>query len=281
MESLLRKIAENHGLNIQSHHRLFGGDINTVVLLECANEKIVAKINSEADYPRMFSAERQGLELLGQTNTLRIPKVIGHGVIEDDSFLLLEYIPSAARKNDFWIDFGQNLARLHKHTRDSFGLDIDNYIGSLPQPNSSATTPTDFYITQRLEPQFKMAQDSGKLSFETDGFYKTVSEIIPDEPPALIHGDLWNGNYMVDIKGEPVLIDPAVAYSIREMDLGMMQLFGGFPEEVFSAYNEVYPLVSEWRERTSLWQLYYLLVHLNLFGSGYLGQVKSAIAKYS
>jgi fructosamine-3-kinase len=260
---------------------LFGGDINTVVLFECASEKIVAKINSEAAYPGMFSSERQGLELLEQTNTFHIPKVIGQGIIEDDSYLLLEYIPSAARKNDFWTDFGDNLARLHKHSQDSFGLDIDNYIGSLPQPNSWAETAAEFYITQRLEPQFKMARDSGRLTFETNGFYKNVSEIIPDEPPALIHGDLWNGNYMVDDKGEPVLIDPAVAYSIREMDLGMMQLFGGFPEEVFSAYNEVYPLVSGWRERTSLWQLYYLLVHLNLFGSGYLGQVRSAIAKYS
>ena len=229
----------------------------------------------------MFAAEKQGLELLGQSNTFRIPEVIGHGVFDDDSYLLLEYIPSVKRKSDFWTDFGQKLAKLHAHSSASFGLEIDNYIGSLPQFNASAATPAEFYIQQRLEPQFKIAHESGRLVFDTDAFYTSVSDIVPNEPPALIHGDLWNGNYMVDDLGDPVLIDPAVAYSIREMDLGMMQLFGGFPETVYSVYNELFPLTTGWRERTSLWQLYYLLVHLNLFGSGYLGQVKSAIAKYS
>jgi hypothetical protein len=281
LEAFVRKIAENHGLDLTSFNRLFGGDINTVILLSCSSENLVAKINSEADFPGMFLAERKGLELLGQSKTFRIPQVIGQGVIENESYLLLEYIPSTSKKPDFWRDFGQKLAQLHKHSHDSFGLDADNYIGSLPQSNAWTSTPEEFYITQRLEPQFRMARERGLLMFETNDFYKNVSEIIPQEPPSLVHGDLWNGNYMVDDNGDTVLIDPAAAYAPREMDLGMMQLFGGFPEAVFAEYNNTYPLEPGWRERTSLWQLYYLLVHLNLFGSGYLGQVKSAIAKYS
>ena len=111
--------------------------------------------------------------------------------------------------------------------------------------------------------------------------YSQISEEIPDEAPSLIHGDLWNGNYMVSNKGEPTLIDPAVAYAPREMDIAMMHLFGGFPQDVYSIYNEQFPLVENWKDRISLWQLYYLLVHLNLFGSSYLSQVKGIIKRYS
>src|SRR5690606_24016845 len=101
------------------------------------------------------------------------------------------------------------------------------------------------------------------------------------EAPALIHGDLWNGNYLIDDSGNPCLIDPAVCFASREMDLAMMQLFGGFSEEVFNVYNEAFPLAKGWKTRTHLWQLYYLLVHLNLFGSGYYNHVNTIIRKYS
>jgi fructosamine-3-kinase len=104
--------------------------------------------------------------------------------------------------------------------------------------------------------------------------------VIPEERPSLIHGDLWNGNYLIAKEGKPVLIDPAVSYGIREMDLAMMHLFGGFSEEVYNVYHELSPLQAGWQDRTSLWQLYYLLVHLNLFGSGYLSQVQTAIKRY-
>jgi fructosamine-3-kinase len=177
--------------------------------------------------------------------------------------------------------FAEALACLHKTTAKNFGLDHDNYIGSLPQQNNFCSSASEFYITQRLEPQFKMAADNGFNFKNLEKFFKNISEEISNEAPALVHGDLWNGNYMVSKIGEAVLIDPAVAYAPREMDIAMMKLFGGFSEEIFSNYNAAFPLGEGWKERLPLWQLYYLLVHLNLFGSGYLPQVNSVIKRYS
>ncbi len=126
-----------------------------------------------------------------------------------------------------------------------------------------------------------MASENGFSLGDLSGFYKNISEEIPQEPPALLHGDLWSGNYITNEEGLPCLIDPAVCYGPREMDLGMMKLFGGFPEEVFREYNASFPLQPGWEERIPLWQLYYLLVHLNIFGSSYLPQVKNIIKRFS
>lgn len=281
MEALLQKIANTHSLDLRSSQALTGGDINDVFLLKCTSEQYVVKINSELKFPGMFTAERKGLELLADSASFRIPRVLYSGTIGTYSYLLMEYIEPGSKGPDFWPQFGETLAALHRNSRDTFGLDHDNFIGSLVQVNGSHRQASDFYISERLEPQFRLARDSGKLTINTTEFYGVVSEIIQKEPPSLIHGDLWNGNYMVDSKGIAVLIDPAVSYSIREMDLAMMRLFGGFPESVFSTYNEAFPMESEWRDRMELWQLYYLLVHLNLFGSGYLSQVREVIDQYS
>ena len=125
-----------------------------------------------------------------------------------------------------------------------------------------------------------MAKDRGFHFTDLELFYKNISSEIPNEPPALVHGDLWSGNYMVLKTGNPALIDPAVAFAPREMDLAMMQLFGGFSEEVFRLYDEIFPLENNWKNRIPLWQLYYLLVHLNLFGSGYLSRVQRIVGSY-
>jgi fructosamine-3-kinase len=126
-----------------------------------------------------------------------------------------------------------------------------------------------------------MARTGGFNLGDPEFLYKKCEELIPKEPPALVHGDLWGGNYLVDNHGDPCLIDPAVAYAPREMDLGMMKLFGGFDKEIFITYHENFPLQGDFEERVSLWQLYYLLVHLNIFGSSYKSQVSAVIKQYS
>lgn len=242
---------------------------------------MVAKINDAARFPNMFSAEAKGLQLLGETNSFRIPKVIAEGKMENQAYLLLEFLEPGNKATDFWDHFAQNLVALHRKTQSQFGLDHDNYIGSLPQYNGLCESASEFYISQRLEPQFKMAFDRGFGFDDLGSFYKNISEEIPNEAPSLIHGDLWSGNYLVTPNGRPALIDPAVAFAPREMDLAMMKLFGGFAEEVFTKYNSLFPLNEDWSARLPLWQLYYLLVHLNLFGSGYLQQVSSIVKRYS
>ncbi len=281
MEATIRSIAEVHSLKLKGVKSLTGGDINDVYLLQTTPKNYVVKINNADRFPKMFETEKAGLELLATTNTFRIPEVITQGEIDNTSYLLLEYIQPGNKTADFWNEFGTKLARLHRHTTDLYGWKHNNYIGSLFQSNAFTIKASDFYTEERLRPQINLARQKGHLTEDLTHFFKTVSDIIPNEPPALIHGDLWNGNYMVDENGLPVLIDPSVSYSHREMDLAMMQLFGGFPSEVFSEYQEEFSLESGWKERVTLWQLYYLLVHLNLFGAGYLGQVRAAISRYS
>ena len=279
--NILNKIAEKHNLNNAKFSRLTGGDINDVFLITSENEKQVVKLNDAEKFPGMFAAEKAGLEALQKPAVIDVPKVLGVGEIENTSYLLLEYKESAAKSSTFWEDFGKQMAALHKTTSEEFGFHQDNYIGSLPQSNNASATAADFYISERLEPQLKMARNRGYDLGVTKSFFKNISAIIPDEKPALIHGDLWGGNYLVNGHGNPCLIDPATAFAPREMDLSMMQLFGGFDKELFKTYEEEFPLESGFEKRIPLWQLYYLLVHLNLFGTGYKAQVTSIIKQFS
>ena len=195
--------------------------------------------------------------------------------------MALEYIETIRKARKFWEVFGEQLANLHQKTSSFFGYKNDNYIGTLPQYNAKKYSASAFYITQRLEPQFTLAAQKGFSFSNIDTFYKVIEEKIPDEPSSLIHGDLWSGNFIIDNKGFPCLIDPVIAYAPREMDIAMMHLFGGFDQELFNVYQEIFPLTKDWKTRIPLWQLYYVLVHLNLFGSSYYHQVNSILSRYS
>jgi len=281
VETLFNTIAQRHNLSLLDFKPLQGGDINSVYYWKCLSGNFVIKLNSATRFPEMFNKEAQGLQLLASSGSFKVPKVITFNTIEEYSYIILQYIIPGTKGSLFWEQFGQSLAQLHQITQDTFGLTHDNYIGSLPQYNNSEKLASEFYINQRLQPQFEMAGQRGYIFKELDVFLTTITSEIPNESPSLIHGDLWNGNYLVSEEGSPVLIDPAVCYGPREMDIAIMHLFGGFPSKVFSIYNEVFPLTKNWETRTSLWQLYYLLVHLNLFGAGYLPQVKQIVKQYT
>ena len=278
---ILEQIADNLGFELASYSALSGGDINEVFLIESSSEKFVIKLNHATRFPGMFNAEKIGLETLRKADVIDVPKPIMTGKVDSQSYLALEYKNPGKQTSDFWEVFGEQLANLHQVTSSTFGLETDNYIGSLPQYNEKRNSAAEFYIEMRLEPQIKMASDKGFQLNISDRFYSNCQETIPDEPSSLVHGDLWNGNYLVNSEGLPCLIDPAVAFAPREMDLGMMHLFGGFDARLFNVYQEIFPLQAGWKERLDLWKLYYLLVHLNIFGSGYKSQVTSIISKYS
>lgn len=281
-QSVFDHIAEKNNFILKSRSRLTGGDINEVFLLTGnSSERFVVKLNSAEKFPGMFQAEKTGLEALAKPENIDVPKVFDIGEFEGWAYLLLEFKASAEPSGNFSEKFGKQLADLHRNTADSFGFAEDNYIGSLPQQNKSCSNAADFYISERLEPQFKMAKDRKYELGLKETFFRNVADIIPEEPPALIHGDLWNGNYLVNSSGHPCLIDPAVAYAPREMDIAMMKLFGGFDENIFYSYQEHFPLLPGFEKRTKLWQLYYLLVHLNLFGTGYKNSVTEIIKLYS
>lgn len=261
--------------------RVGGGSINEAYRLDTRKGIFFVKINSAKKYPQMFEKEALGLKLLRETNTLEVPEVIATGNTGEETFLLLPYIFSKAMLSNFWSLFGEQLAALHSHTQPVFGLDHDNYIGSLVQTNGMHDSWIPFFIEERLEPQLRLARNQGRVGSSTtqafQRFYNRLDELFPAEPPALLHGDLWSGNFMVGEQGEPVLIDPAVYYGHREMDLAMSQLFGGFSPSFYEAYHAHCPLKKGWQKRLDYCNLYPLMVHVNLFGGSYLESVKAIL----
>ena len=204
---------------------------------------------------------------------------------DEPRFLVLEYLEPGRRNPDFDEQLGQGLARLHRFGASSFGLDHGNFIGSLPQSNRAHPTWAEFFRCERIEPQLERAERASLLGARHrkmfDALFNRLDDLCgPAEPPSRLHGDLWGGNLHVDDKGDPALIDPAVYAGHREMDLAMMQLFGGFGERVFAAYDEAYPRAPGHRDRVPLYQLYPLMVHVNLFGTGYVGSVERALSHY-
>ena len=280
LEKILKNIALAQSINLTQWEAIGGGDICEVFLITASkNDKFILKLIDRSGIPGMFSKEMNGLKALKDTGCIDIPAPIADGELENYSYLLLEYRSKGKPGGNFWEKFGEQVACLHKNTKEEFGFFEDNYIGSLLQKNTWTRDPSDFYINHRLKPQLELAKQY-HLNVSED-FFENIAENIPDEPASLIHGDLWNGNFLINSQGAPCLFDPAVAYAPREMDLAMMKLFSGFDRKLFDVYNEEFPLERGFEERLPLWQLYYLLVHLNIFGKGYRNQVVNIIQKYN
>lgn len=263
---------------------LAGGIINQVFKVESSDGQFVMKINALAKYPNMFSAEAKGLIKLSDTKTISCPEVIGVCELESHQILILSFVAPGKKGKNFFEDFGVRLAHLHKNTSAAFGLDHNNYIGRLPQINHREKNASDFFVIQRLLPQLNLAMKNNSISKELrnkfDALFLKMDALIPNEPPALIHGDLWNGNFLTGEDGKVVLIDPAVAYASRESDLAMTLLFGGFDASFYASYEQEFPLTDHWRERVPLWNLYPILVHVNLFGDSYLKDVEINLKKF-
>lgn len=235
----------------------------------------------------MFAAEAEGLAWLGEPGVLRVPKVLAVSDRERSTvpFLVLEWIAPGSPARDYDEALGRGLARLHQSGPVRFGWPRTNFIGPLPQRNELADDWATFFRTCRLEPQVRCAVDSGALSSSVvcrfEQLYACLPELLgPSEVPARLHGDLWSGNAHVDGCGAPCLIDPAVYGGHREVDLAMMRLFGGFSERVFDAYQDFAALSPGHAERVPLYQLYPLLVHVNLFGGSYVSSVNRVLTRY-
>ena len=260
-----------------------GGDINEAYHLRTNQNDFFLKLNKPDLFPGMFEAEKLGLDLLLEHSEFAIPNPLIAGKIPECDFLMMEWIELTSQGD--WKKFGQTLAEMHCQTNSNFGLDHQNYIGSLQQDNTFEQSWSEFYNNHRLHPLCKIAFDNGQLdrsmlrSFEN--LYQRLDEIYPIEPPALLHGDLWSGNRAFTFDGIPCIYDPAVYYGHREIDLAMTKLFGGFPEEMYQAYHQSYPLENGWETRIPIGQLYPLLVHVILFGGGYANQVRSIVGKFA
>jgi fructosamine-3-kinase len=266
------------GTRIVSTRALSGGDTSEAhVAVLSDGREVFVKASSRAPTD-LFDAEARGLMWLAAAGRLRIPAVIAvarHSIV-------LEWMKPGRPAADFDERLGRELAELHRTAPGGFGLDHDNFIGPLPQSNAPTATWAEFYRARRLEPQLRQAADAHllppalKRAFER--LLGQLEDRIPHgQPAARLHGDLWSGNVICDELGAPCLIDPAVHGGDREIDLAMMRLFGGFSARVFEAYGEAWPLAPGGAERVPLYQLYPLLVHVNLFGASYLSRLESTL----
>ncbi|MCU7807312.1 MAG: fructosamine kinase family protein [Candidatus Thiodiazotropha sp. (ex Semelilucina semeliformis)] len=257
-----------------------GGCINTAVRLMDGDRTYFVKLNS-ASLLDMFEAESDGLKAMSETQTIRVPKPLCSGITEGQSYLVMEYIDMGHAGRDGSAKAGRQLAEMHRAGWKSFGWHRDNTIGSTPPPNKPNNSWIDFWRDQRLGFQLKLAARNGyggTLQRSGERLLEGFHVLIDHEPQSsLLHGDLWGGNMAYDQAGNPVIYDPAVYYGDREADLAMTELFGGFGNAFYDAYRESWPLEPGYSTRKVLYNLYHILNHLNLFGSGYLGQASSMI----
>lgn len=260
-----------------------GGSINdTYQVVTDLAQSYFLKCNKAAEYPGLFREEQRGLEYLRQH--VRTPEVVFETVTGNTQLLLLEWISNGLRTDGFWKGFGEKLAGLHCQTQPEFGFASDNYMGALPQANTYTGNWVDFFTHYRLQPQVELAARNGLMPSRWlsrfENLYRALPSIFAEEKPSLLHGDLWSGNFMCGQDSQVVLIDPAVYYGHRSVDLGMTTLFGRFDKGFYEAYHYHFPLPANYAEQWEIANLYPLLIHLNLFGSGYLESITESLKRF-
>ncbi len=274
-------LTENRYGEVVSERSVGGGCINDGMILKTASGGSFFLKHNPSSPADMFLREVEGLEALRGADGPTVPEPYYHG----SDFLLMEDLAPEPRRVDYWQVFGRQLAALHNHTGDQFGYPHDNYIGSTPQPNPWTGDGYEFFVEQRLLTMSRTARDRGALGRseyqQVELLAARLPELVPLQPPSLIHGDLWSGNAMTDSQGAPAIIDPAAHYGWAEAELAMMTLFGSTPHEFFDAYVEIHPLEPGYQSRFPIYNLYHLLNHVILFGQGYLGQVRAVLRRYA
>jgi fructosamine-3-kinase len=231
----------------------------------------------------MFEKEARALKELAKAKAIGVPEVKNI----NPNYLLLEYISPGRKVDNFWENFGQSFAKLHKFKSNQFGFSEDNFIGLSPQKNMPQSDSwQDFYWENRLLFQLKLAEEKGHGTSELNELFHNLEAQLPsilkesEEEPSLLHGDLWNGNFVVGPDGKAWILDPASYYGHREADLAMTKLFGGFTPEFYEGYQAEYPLAEGWEYRENLYKLYHIMNHLNIFGSSYYGQAIQLLRSY-
>ncbi|MCI0711283.1 MAG: fructosamine kinase family protein [Chloroflexi bacterium] len=280
-DSIRASVESQLNTTIKSVQRCSGGDINQAVRLQTAGADYFVKWHTKSP-PGMFPLEAKGLRLLADSTDLKIPAVIAAS--DDPAYLVLEWLEEGRKLPSTDVALGEGLASLHLNHAAKHGLDHDNYIALLYQPNTQTESWAEFYGERRIRVQMNIARQNSSLSSGLEKNLETLIERLPDLVPdveaSLMHGDLWRGNVMVLEGGHPAIIDPAVYYGHREVELAMTEVFGGFSREFYDAYSGVYPVDKGYNQRRSLYQLYPMMTHMNLFGGGYTSRVQSIVRQY-
>jgi protein-ribulosamine 3-kinase len=273
--------ATSESFTVEACHAVGGGCINRAHRVEGGGRRYFVKLN-DAKAIEMFATEAEALQALHASDAVRVPIPICWGTTERSAYLVLEYLELAGDTASSAETLGRQLAHLHRHTGKLYGWHRDNTIGSTPQINTPSNDWLHFWREQRLTYQLRLAGRHGfvgALQRKGERLLDAVGLVLAghNPPPSLLHGDLWSGNYAVLRDGQPVIFDPASYFGDRETDLAMTELFGGFPPRFYSAYREHYPLDDGYRLRKTLYNLYHVLNHVNLFGGGYASQAEHMI----
>ncbi len=259
-----------------------GGCINqTYRIRGLDHQQFFIKLNA-ADKHAMFVAEAEGLNTIAVTNTIRVPRPISHGIVNGQSYLVLEHLELSSRGDAKLL--GEQLAALHRCSAKQFGLAQDNFIGTTPQPNTWTDDWVTFWRERRLGFQLRLAAQNG-YGGQLQILGEKLLDVLPaffggyTPPSALLHGDLWSGNHAFLSDGTPTIFDPATYYGDRECDLAMTELFGGYPADFYAAYRATFPLNEGYTTRRDLYNLYHILNHANLFGGGYARQAQQMMQR--
>jgi len=255
-----------------------GGCINSATVLQDGRQRYFVKLNDAACLA-MFEAEAEGLKAIAQTRSVRVPQPVCAGTAGASAYLVLEHLDLESADARSLERLGRELAQMHRATREQFGWHRDNTIGSTPQVNTPGADWVEFWREQRLGFQLRLAARHGRdlmrpgerLLADLGDFFRGYHPV-----PSLLHGDLWGGNVGA-CGGQPVIFDPAVYYGDREADIAMTELFGGFSARFYQAYQETWPLDAGYKVRKTLYNLYHILNHFNLFGGGYGSQAERMI----
>ena len=282
IEELVNRTLAERGLpGLTGVDAVGGGCISPAARVRAGDHQYFLKWATPRTPHRMFECEAYALRIIRDTSTVTTPIVME----ARPEFLLLEWLPSARAGAAEWQTFGQQLAHLHEVREQAFGWPESNYIGSLPQSNQRTTSWPAFWRDQRLRPQLELAMRAGELNkADRDEFERLFEQLTTllapaqEEGASLLHGDLWSGNVHA-FEGGIAVIDPATYFGHREVDLAMAALFGGFPADFWQGYNTVWRLEAGADRRRAVYQLYYLLVHVNLFGGGYAQQTRAALKR--
>lgn len=283
-DSLKQQISNFINSEIQQIQSVSGSDISSAYKLSTKTKSYFLKVNSGINALTMFQTEAKALKSISDTKTIKTPNVYNVDSADGFDFILMDYIDTKIPSSKNMKLFGEQLAKLHLVTSDDFGFEFDNFIGSLHQSNKKFNNWNNFFIDERLAPQLQLAKQKGLLNQQEIPSKEKMKSIcltyFQDIKPSLLHGDLWSGNYVIASNGIPYLIDPATYFGHNEVDIAMSKLFGGFSSDFYNTYHSVIPQDNYTKQRIELYQLYYLLVHLNLFGRSYYNSVKSILSTY-
>jgi fructosamine-3-kinase len=258
-----------------------GGCINQGYQVSSKNRTYFVKLNDVSQVD-MFVAEALGLKQMYATKTITVPQPICWGTAANSSYIVLQWLDLGGGNNQSWTEMGRQLAAMHRvGTSKDFGWSRNNTIGSTPQINTWMDNWADFFAEQRIGYQLKLAKRRGGNFPDQNRVVDAVRNKLNERQPqaSLVHGDLWSGNAAISSDGTPIILDPATYYGDRETDLAMTELFGGFPTAFYHGYNQAWELDSGYRQRKSIYNLYHVLNHFNLFGGGYASQAQTIIQR--